>query len=110
MHVWKRALENIGVAPKHHKDKEKYNTGAAVLLNNSEKLSRKGAGPYHIHKAVRAVIDSSKPVPQDKLYTVAEDHTQLQNGWKGRQPRRQRYHPGINLGGAQRKLPPQKKH
>ena len=65
--VRKSVLENIGVAQhrqkhyydaKHCKDKDKYEVGAAVLLKNSKKLSRKGSklepnwtGPYHIYEA-----------------------------------------------------------
>jgi hypothetical protein len=65
--VRRKALDNIGIAQerqkfyydaKHCKDKDKYVVGAAVLLKNSKKLSRKGSkmepnwtGPYHIHEA-----------------------------------------------------------
>ena len=66
--VRRKALENIQSAQerqkkyydaKHCKDKEQYKVGAAVLLLNSNKLSRKGSeleqnwiGPYHIHEVL----------------------------------------------------------
>ncbi len=65
--VRKKALDNIGTAQhrqktyydaKHCKDKEMYTVGAALLVRNSKKISRKGSklepnwlGPYHIHEA-----------------------------------------------------------
>ena len=66
--VRRKALENIQSAQerqkkyydaKHCKDKEQYKVGAAVLLLNSKKLSRKDSkleqnwiGPYHIHEVL----------------------------------------------------------
>ena len=66
--VRRKALENIQSAQerqkkyydtKHCKDKEQYKVGAAVLLLNSKKLSRRGSkleqnwmGPYHIHEVL----------------------------------------------------------
>ena len=108
--VRRKALANIGIAQerqkfyynaKHCKDKDKYVVGAAVLLKNSKKLSRKGSkmepnwtGPYHIHEGTgkntyklcrfkgtnkEKVLKTRVNVTRLKLYHCTEQEVGKQN-------------------------------